>query len=73
MGREIQRGKVSPRLAFGVALAAAAVPGLWVLGPVALYLSSRLESPGGAARALSWLACAELTAAAVALAIKALS
>ena len=73
MDREVQRRKVSPRLAFGLALAAAAVPGLWVFGPLALYLSVGVEGRGGAARALSYLACAELIAAAVVLAISALS
>ena len=62
------------RATFALALAAAAVPGLWVLGPVALQFSAR--DGGGAgkvARALSWVACAELAAAAVAVAIAALS
>ncbi len=73
MGRAVQGGEVSPRLRFAVALAAAAVPGLWVLGPLALYLSVRDEGAGRATRALSWIACAELAAAAVAVAITAVS
>ena len=62
-----------PHLAFAVALAAAVVPGLCVLGPLALYLSASWgEESDQATRALSWLACAELVAAAVVLAINVL-
>lgn len=71
MGGAVQANKVAPRLVFAAALAAAAVPGLWVLAPLALYLSVR--HGGRAAKVLSWVACAELIAAAAVLAIKALS
>ena len=65
---------MSPRFAFALALAAAAVPGLWVLGPAALYFSPpHAEGVGRAARVLAWVACAELVAAVAALAFKAFS